>query len=69
MLYACDYTEKHGCPMNYDESRGENFGKLKIKDNAKLTNKQKDTLNFDIGKRISEEDMIDQASNVYFQNK
>ena len=35
--------------MNYDGSCGENSGKLKIKDIAKLTNKQKHTLNFDIG--------------------
>lgn len=31
----------------------EEFGNLKIKDNTKLTNKQKDTLNFDISKQIS----------------
>ena len=51
--------------MNYDGSRGENFGKLKTKDNAKRTNKQKDTLNFDIARRISEEDVVDQVSTVY----
>ena len=67
MLHITHYIERHGCPMNYDGGRGENFGKIKIKDNAKLTNKQKDTLNFDIGRRISEEDVIDQVSNVYFQ--
>ena len=50
-------------------SQGENFGKLNIKDSAKLANKQKDNLNFDIGRRILEEDVIDQASNNYFQNK
>ena len=55
--------------MNYDGSRGENFGKLKIKDNAKLTNKQKGTLNVDIGRRISEEHVIDQVSNVCYSNK
>ena len=69
MLHVCDYIQRHGCPMNYDGSRGENFGKLKIKDNAKLTNKQKGTLNFDIGRRISEEHVIDQVSNVYYNNK
>ena len=41
--------------MHNDGSRGQNFGKLKRKDNAKLTNKQKGTLNFDIGRQISEE--------------
>ena len=34
--------------MNYNGSRDENFGKLKIKDNAKLTNNQKNILNFNI---------------------
>ena len=68
MLHVVDYIERHGCPMNYDGSRGENFGKLKIKDNARLTNKQKDTLNFDIGRRISEEDVVDQVSSVYHNN-
>ena len=67
MLHITDYIERHGCPMNYDGSRGENFGKIKIKDNARLTNKQKDTLNYDIGRRISEEDVINEVSNVYYQ--
>ena len=67
MLHISDYIKRHGCPMNYDGSRGENFGKIKIKDNARLTNKQKGTLNYDIGRRISEEDVIDQVSNVYYQ--
>ena len=69
MLHITDYIVRHGCPMNYDGGRGENFGKIKIKDNARLTNRQKATLNYDIGRRISEEDVIDQASNVYFQQK
>ena len=61
--------KRHGSPLNYDGSRGENFGKIKIKDNAKLTNKQKLTFNFNIGRRISEEDVIDNASNIFQQNK
>ena len=67
MLHITHYIERYGCPMNFDGGRGENFGKIKIKDNAKLTNKQKDTLNFDIGRRILEEDVIDQVSNVYYE--
>ena len=55
--------------MNYDGSKGANFGKIKIKDNAKLANKQNLTLNFDFGGRISEEDVINKASSVYFYNK
>ena len=45
MLHVVDYITRHRFPMNYDGSCGENFGKLKIKGNAKFTNKQKDTLN------------------------
>ena len=52
MLHVCDYIKRHGCPMNYDGSRGDIFGKLKMIDNSKLTNKQKVTLNFDIERRI-----------------
>ena len=65
MLHVCDYIERHGSPLNYDGSRGEIFGKVKIKDNAKLTRKQKSAFNFDIGHRISEEDVIDNASNNF----
>ena len=68
MLHIVDYIKRHGCPVNYDGSRGENYGKLKIKDNAQLTNKRKETLNYDIAKRISEEDIVDQISTIYFQN-
>lgn len=67
MLHMTHYIQRYGCPMNYDGGRGKNFSKIKIKDNAKLTNKQKDTLNFDIGRCISEEGVINQVSNVYFQ--
>ena len=54
--------------MNYDGSHRENFGKLKTKDNAKPTNKKKDTLNFDISRCIAEEDIVDQISTIYYQN-
>ena len=39
MLHMCDYIKRHGCSMNHDGSRGEMYGKLKIKYDAKLTNK------------------------------
>ena len=42
MLHVINYVSRHGCPMNYDGSSSENFGKLKIKDSVKLTNKKKD---------------------------
>lgn len=52
--------------MNYNGTRGESFGKLKIKGNEKLTNEQKNALNF--GRRISEEYYVDQISVVYYAN-
>ena len=54
--------------MNYDGSRGENFGKLKIKYNAKVTNKEKDALSFDTSWRISKEDSVDHIYSIYYQN-
>ena len=68
MLHICDYINHYGSPLKYDGARGKNYGKIKIKDNVKLTNRQKVTLNFDIGRRISEEDIIDQASSIHYQN-
>ena len=68
MLHIADYIQRHGCPMNYDCSRGENLGKLKIKDNAKRTNRQKDALSFDIARRIPEEDIVDHVLTVYHDN-
>ena len=38
---------------------------LVIKDNAKLTNKIKNTLNFDTSYRVAEEDIIDNISTIY----
>ena len=69
MLHECDYIKRHGSPLNYDGSSRENFGKIKINDNAEITNKRKLTFNFDIGRRISEEDVIDNASNIFQQNR
>lgn len=40
MLQIVDYTKRYGFSMNYYGSRGENFGKFKIKDNEKLTIKE-----------------------------
>ena len=52
--------------MSDNVARSENFGKLKIKDNVKLTNKQKDVLNFYISRIISEEDTVDDISTMYY---
>ena len=68
MLHLCAYIQRHGSPLNYNGSRGEDFGKVKIKDNAKLIRKQKGVFNFDIGHRISEEGIIDNASNIFQPN-
>ena len=66
MLHLVDYIRRHGAPSNWDGSRPEYFGKELVKDHAQLTNKQKETLNFDISKRICETDIIDEISRVYF---
>lgn len=68
MLHVCDFIMRHGSPLNCDGSRGEYFGKTKIKDNAQKTNKQRDTLNFDISRRIAEEDVMDSAASIYYRN-
>ena len=69
MFHLIDHVNLHGCSMDYDGSRGESLGKFMIKDDAQLTNKAKDTLNFDIGRRLSEEDVVDQVSSAHFQNE
>ena len=66
MIRVVDYITRYGYPMNHDGLRGGNFGKLKIKDNAKLTNKQNDALNLDIGRRNSGEYIVDDISTVYY---
>ena len=54
--------------MNYENSRGEHFGKLKIKDNVELASKEKDTLNVDVNCQISKEDKVNHISTMYHQN-
>ena len=68
ILHVVDCITRHCCPINYAGSRGDNFSKLKIKDNANLTSKVKDTLNFDIRCRIAEEDIVDNISTIHYQN-
>ena len=31
ILHVIDYITRHGCPMNYDGSRGDCFGEPKLK--------------------------------------
>ena len=69
MLHVVDYIIIHGYAMDYDGSRGDNFGKLQIKDNAKITNTQKDVLNFDIRRRINKKGIVDDTSTVYYHNE
>ena len=66
MLHLVDYIIRHGAPSNWDGSRPEYFGKVLVKDHAQSTNKQKETLNFDISKRICESEIIDEVSRVFF---
>ena len=40
VLHVIDYITIHGCPMNYDGSRGESFGTFKIKDNTSSLTKR-----------------------------
>ena len=69
MFYVVDYIKRYGYPLNYNISRGEIFSIVKIKDNAKLADKQKETLKFDINHKISEDDIVDQISPGCYQNK
>ena len=55
--------------MNYDGSRGEYLVNVMIKDYSELTNKDKDTLHFDIGRRLSEEHIVDKVSSTPFWNE
>ena len=66
MLHLIDYIKRHGAPNNWDGSRPEHFGKVFVKDHAKMTNRQRDTLNFDISKRICETTIVDEISRVYY---
>ena len=59
MLHVVNYIQKYGCSMNYDRLCGQNIGKTNIKDNAKRTNQEKNTLHCDIGTRIVEVDVVD----------
>lgn len=68
MLHTVDYIRRFGAPSNWDGSRAEHFGKVIVKDNARLTNKQRDTLNFDISRRVCETDIIDEVSRIYYEN-
>ena len=69
MLYLCDYIKRHGTPLNYNGPRRGKFGKVKVKDNAKIIRKQRGAFNLDIGRRLSEDDIVDDASDIFQQNK
>jgi hypothetical protein len=68
MLHIPEYISLFGAPSNVDGSRGEHHGKTLIKDNAKNTNKQRDTMNFDIARRLAEDKLVDQLSILYFNS-
>ena len=61
MLHVIDCIIRYGCPMNNDGSMVENL-------NAKVTNKVKDTLNFDINFRIAENDIVYTISTICYHN-
>ena len=66
LLHLCDYIQRHGVPMNYDGSRGENMGKERAKDLAKLTNQNDATMLGDVAKRYFEDHCLTTASNLHF---
>ena len=68
MLHVVDYIMRHGPPSCYDGGPCEHMGKIKVKDMAKITNNQRDSLNFDISRRLAEQDVVDHLSNVFYQN-
>ena len=65
MLHVCDFIKQYSPPLDYDGSRGEQFGKMKIKDNTRISNKQKLTFNFDIGHRINDGGVIDNPLKIF----
>ena len=65
MLHVVDYITNHGCPMSYDGSHDDKIGKLKIKTTQSLPISKKVKLNFNIVRRIYEEDIVDEISTVY----
>ena len=69
ILYSINYIRIHGASLNFDGSRDGNYGKLKIKDNIKLTRKEKVLFNFNIDRRITEDDVVDIASNIFMYNR
>ena len=69
ILHIVDYIQRFGAPNNWDGSRGEHFGKTLVKDNAKLTNRRKETLNYDISRRMYESNVMDDTCRIYFDKK
>ena len=54
LKHIADIMRRHGVPSNIDGSRGEYFGLIFVKNHAKLTNKDRDTLSLDISTRYAE---------------
>ncbi len=69
ILHITDYIKRFGAPSNWDGSRGEHHGKVLVKDNAKLTNRRKETLNYDISRRVYESNVMDDTCRIYFSKR
>ena len=67
-LHIPDYIRRFGCPSNFDGSIGEQKGKFIVKNNALRTNKQEKTLCNDVCRRIFEQNVVDDASLIYYNN-
>ena len=69
LLHLCDIIRRHGAPCNIDGSRGEFMGKVLVKDNAKLTNKNRLSLSYDIALRYAEGRCINRLDQVRTEQK
>ena len=54
LKHIADIMRQHGVPSNIDGSCGEYFGLIFVKNHAKLTNKDRDTLSLDISTRYAD---------------
>ena len=68
ILHIPEFIRRFGCPNNFDGSIGEQKGKTLIKNNAKLTTKQKGKISYDVCKRMSEQTIIDEAAKTHYVN-
>ena len=69
LMHVVWYITRHGVFDNVNGSMGEKMGKIYVKDMAKTTNKDRDTLNTDIAIRIAEKFTIDKLISIRDMSK